>query len=122
MTTSRKATVWASQPTVIGRHEWRLTLIDFINLLGRKDKCIGYEWRKIPNIPTGVVAEAEWQDVERWPTFDINDTDEGLPRSLRGLYEQHEGAVRAWCDKGEVPGRDYRGTSAIGQADQLALF
>jgi hypothetical protein len=122
MTTSRKSTVWTSQPTVIGRHEWRLTLIDFINLLGRKDKCIGYEWRKIPNSPTGVVAEAEWQDVERWPTFDINDTDEGLPRSLRRLYEQHEGAVRAWCDKGEVPGPDYGGASAIGQADQLALF
>ena len=122
MTTSRKSTVWTSQPTVIGRHEWRLTLIDFINLLGRKDKCIGYEWRKIPNIPTGVVAEAEWQDVERWPTFDINDTDEGLPRSLRRLYEQHEGAVRAWCDKAEVPGPGYGGASAIGQADQLALF
>ncbi|SEF11599.1 hypothetical protein SAMN02787142_7731 [Burkholderia sp. WP9] len=72
-----------SSPMKIGLHEWRLNIRDF-NIGGQIHVCTEYEWRGC-NDP--------WRSAKNWPTYDHNDTYNGLPRSLRKLYEANHAAV-----------------------------
>jgi len=65
-------------PFLIGRYEWRL-LVKAFYFGGR---CTSYQWRRI--------GEEVWKDARDWPRFDLNDTYEGLPKSLEKLYVANE--------------------------------
>ena len=72
-----------SRPMQIGLHEWRLNIRDF-DIGGKIHVCTEYEWRR---------GDGPWRKAREWPTYDGNDTYNGLPRSLAKLYEANKAAV-----------------------------
>ncbi|WP_244832479.1 hypothetical protein [Caballeronia sp. TF1N1] len=72
-----------SCPMKIGQHEWRLIIRDFY-ISGRVKACTEYEWRK---------DGGPWRNAKDWPTYDSNDTYNGLPRSLQKLFDANKAAV-----------------------------
>ena len=80
-----------SEPTRIGRHEWRLvlyhgTFMHYAEPQGRwtESPCqhVGYEWRST-SVPE------RWRRDTEWPRYDTNDGQfMGLPRRLLTLWER----------------------------------
>ena len=85
-----------SDPVVIGKHEWRLTLYTIDNAATADETpLIGYEWRRlncrpIPRrTPAGTyhLPGNVWMRDRDWPRYDSDDGAwAGLPRSLVKLW------------------------------------
>ena len=83
-----------SEPTRIGKHEWRLTLYRS----GHSDRpLIGYEWRRTDGAqirckcPGGDywLDGSTWMRDQEWPSYNHNDGQyAGLPRTLRKLWQE----------------------------------
>ena len=84
-----------SEPTRIGKHEWRLTLYHS----DRSDRpLIGYEWRRMDGAPIRCKCPIDayyyldgstWMRDQEWPSYNHNDGQyDGLPRTLRKLWEE----------------------------------
>lgn len=98
---NRPCTVlWTSEPLVIGKHEWRIVVGDFLHLVAI-DRAIGrhntngratfYEWRPLAYRGNS----RDWRDEREWPTYDGDRSDCGIPRTLRKLWERERTTIRA---------------------------
>lgn len=71
--------LFKSPPYLIGRHEWRVTVIVHSKFGITHD----YEFRAAGELPI-------WEHCSRWPGYDPDNTrTAGLPESLRRLYEMN---------------------------------
>jgi len=72
----RLETLYTSEPMTIGKTHWRVGVASYE--IGRGESlCTFYEWSKCGHY---------WNDSRQWPTYDGNDTYNGLPKSLEKLY------------------------------------
>ena len=83
-----------SEPTRIGKHEWRLTLYRSPH---HAEPLIGYEWRRTDGRPIRRTCPggdywldgSTWMRDEDWPSYNHNDGGwGGMPRTLRKLWER----------------------------------
>lgn len=84
MTTNK--THFISEPMKIGRHEWRIGVGTFSMPYSKDRRCTFYEWRKLHS--------QEWNSARSWPRYDINDTYNGMPKTLKRLYDRENVSVR----------------------------
>lgn len=77
---------YATNPMKIGKHEWRCLVVD-VNFLGRIERCTRYQFRA----PGG-----NWQVSSKWPSYNHNDTYDGLPKSVYCLYEKNYPQIQAY--------------------------
>lgn len=84
MSTGR-AYLFTSPEMKIGKKEWRFVVYDAEGYLGCK-AFTDYEWREPAwnNLPPG-----EWRIARDWPRYDGNDTHDGLPLTLRKLWNKY---------------------------------
>ena len=75
---------YASEPIKIGKHDWRVIVVD--SRFGNS-RCTEYQWR-------GMFGY--WRSSRDWPSYDINNgMTLGLPKTLAKLYEREKDALSA---------------------------
>ena len=94
--TEAKRILRQSDPVVIGKHEWRLTLYTIEKSASAEETpLIGYEWRRLDQHPIPRRTPAGtyhlpgdiWMRDRDWPPYDSDDgAYAGLPRSLVRLW------------------------------------
>lgn len=94
-----------SEPMLIGQHEWRVIVVDFL-LAGKRDRAIRYQWRE-PG------AEL-WRDDKSWPTYDHDHAYGGMPKKLADLYENNLASLEEALGE-RLPGSRHK-------ADQMNLL
>ena len=71
--------LFTSAPYLIGRHEWRVVVLDHPDL----GRIHDYEFRAAGELPL-------WEHCTKWAGYDPdNNRTAGLPDSLRRLYEMN---------------------------------
>jgi hypothetical protein len=92
----RDSYLFTSEPMKIGKKEWRLIIYDANGYLGCR-AFTDYEWR----YPAwGNLRPGDWESSKAWPSYNSNDTYDGLPRTLRKLYDRHSKSVKQFCGGG----------------------
>ena len=78
--------VAATEPKKIGQHEWRIIAYELRNSDGDVDVRADYQWRPLPDpsYPSHPHDE-HWEDSDRWPSYDWNRSNYGLPLSIKKL-------------------------------------
>lgn len=74
---------FASEPIMFGENMWRVIVTDSA-FGGRR---FAYQWHPVGHLPV-------WQEQGRWPWFDRDKQDLGLPASLAKLYLANEIAIK----------------------------
>lgn len=92
MTHEEQSAIYQSPFIKIGKHEWKCVVYRH-QIHGA---CTSYHWRLPGNA---------WQSEKQWPSYDHNDTYNGLPKSLSRLWRKYEVYIKnALCTgKGKVP-------------------
>ncbi len=98
---------YASPPMMIGKHEWRVTVIPS-RFYDRKQaimipaRSTLFEWRRPAYYFPGHHFEAgEWQSQRDWPRYNFNDSFLGLPRTLSKLYDRYKDEIHAALEFGQ---------------------
>lgn len=69
---------------LIGKHYWRMIVIDFWLVPNDQSykRCTRFQWRRS--------FFDVWQNASEWPTYNHNDTFDGIPKSLSKLFYKYE--------------------------------
>jgi len=88
----------ATEPMKIGKHLWRMVV--YRDAYYAKDTYSagvfqGYEWKETrPAWMSNMdLPELRWQESDRWPRYDFNHFNYGLPKTLNKLYERNPETV-----------------------------
>lgn len=86
---NQAALLWSSEPMRIGRHDWRLIVFEH----DRYGRCTRYEFRGPAAVHSNSDGSA-WSSERKWPSWDGNHSDGGMPKTLRALFDRNEAKVR----------------------------
>lgn len=89
---ARPETYYATPARTIGRHEW-LCVVYRHDVYG---PCTDYLWRRVSQ------NRGAFKRGRDWPTYDGDDCDNGMPRTLRKLYAEHATAIAAALESGRT--------------------
>lgn len=81
---ARPETIYATAPRRIGVHEWACVVYRH----AAYGMCTDYVWRRVDQ------NRGAFRRADDWPTYDGNDSDSGMPRTLRKLYAENVDAIR----------------------------
>jgi hypothetical protein len=82
MTIYMSQAVYISPPMLIGKTEWCLVVYQHVSYR----LCTDYHWRRSNH--------DDWMPSKKWPSYDGNDTHDGLPRTLLKLWKREALALK----------------------------
>lgn len=96
--------LFASPPHKVGKHEWRFLVYETARPMYGRRRFTSWEWRRLPM--AGWSPET-WKAPRAWPSYDGNDTYDGLPRTLCRIFRLYQDRVREILTADpECPGKD----------------
>lgn len=97
---ARENILWVSEPIQIGKHLWRVGVGSY-NICGpnydKLTRCTFYQWCRGDGVR--VDFNGGWQESTAWPSYDGNDTYNGLPRTLDALYRRELPSIDRWLER-----------------------
>lgn len=87
----RTSIQWLSHPMQIGKHLWRVGVGEYdIRSPDNLTRCTFYQYSR---------DGMDWKEAREWPSYDSNDTYNGLPLSLDRLYKRERRALDTALDR-----------------------